>query len=546
MSGFLLCKMSRPFRVLITLLCMVFGLFTQAQTVTIGTGTSTQRYPLSTYYGFQRDASLYTAAEANIPAGGSVLSIAWNATVATSIATPVKIYLKSVPAATTTITAQNWATATTGATLVYNGTINSIPTGWNTVTLQNPYYYNGTENLMVLVETNYGGGGNGTSTGNSFTYSTSASKHMYLETDTTAPTGNGTVDGNRPNVQLTFGPPPSCLPPIGLTSGTITATSAPISWTAPSSTVGVGYDVYYSTTNIPPTATTVLNAANSVSTSGTGTTANLTGLTSDTFYYVWARAKCTATDNSAWEGGTRFYTSNYCTPVTSNQNSWISSFTSTTANTNMAYSSATANSAATFGYKNLMSSNNISIAKSSSNTVIPVSITAGGPTVGMAVWVDLNQNNIFDASEKLYATTAYTTTTSGATLTIPANTSVGTYRMRVLINYNNSAPTDPCLGFSRGEIIDYSLIVTAPLATNELSGTKNEIKVYPNPFTDILNISDVSNVRTVYVTDIAGRLVKTITHPESSVHLNELKQGIYLITFDMKDGSKQTFKAIKR
>jgi len=48
---------------------MVFGLFSQAQTVTIGTGTSTQRYPLSVYYGYQRDASLYTAAEINMPAG---------------------------------------------------------------------------------------------------------------------------------------------------------------------------------------------------------------------------------------------------------------------------------------------------------------------------------------------------------------------------------------------------------------------------------------------------------------------------------------------
>ncbi|SHL51546.1 Por secretion system C-terminal sorting domain-containing protein [Chryseobacterium carnipullorum] len=297
MSGFLLCKMSRPFRVLITLLCMVFGLFTQAQTVTIGTGTSTQRYPLSTYYGFQRDVSLYTAAEASIPAGGSVLSIAWNATVATSIATPVKIYLKSVPAATTTITAQNWATATTGATLVYNGTINSIPTGWNTITLQNPYYYNGTENLMVLVETSYGGGGNGTSTGNSFTYSSNASKHMYIEADTTAPAGNGTVDGNRPNVQLTFGPPPSCLPPLGLTSGTLTATTAPISWTAPSAVPAGGYDVYYSTTATAPTAAT---PPTQTVTTGTGVT--LSPLVPNTTYYVWIRSRCSATDQSTWVG----------------------------------------------------------------------------------------------------------------------------------------------------------------------------------------------------------------------------------------------------
>jgi hypothetical protein len=84
MSVFLLGKMSRPFKPLITMLCIVFGLLIQAQTVTIGTGTSTQRYPVGGYYGFERSASLYTASEINLSAGGSVLSVAWNATAATS------------------------------------------------------------------------------------------------------------------------------------------------------------------------------------------------------------------------------------------------------------------------------------------------------------------------------------------------------------------------------------------------------------------------------------------------------------------------------
>ncbi|WP_180277287.1 GEVED domain-containing protein [Chryseobacterium sp. 52] len=290
---------------------MVVGLFTQAQTVTIGTGTATQRYPLGTYYGFQRDASLYTAAEANIPAGGSVLSVAWNATVATSIATPVKIYLKSVPAATTAITAQSWPTAIAGATLVYNGTINSIPTGWNTVTLTSPFYYNGVENLMVLVETNYGGSGNGTTAGNSFTYSNNASKHMLLEVDNTAPTtATGTVDANRPNIQLTFGPPPSCIPPFGLTVGTVAPTSAPISWTAPSSAPAAGYEIYYSTSPTAPTPTTP--ASQTV----TGTSATLSPLVPVTTYYVWVRSKCSGTDQSTWIGSATVTTPPTCSAPT--------------------------------------------------------------------------------------------------------------------------------------------------------------------------------------------------------------------------------------
>lgn len=85
------------------------------------------------------------------------------------------------------------------------------------------------------------------------------------------------------------------------------------------------------------------------------------------------------------------------------------------------------------------------------------------------------------------------------------------------------------------------------LATNEVKDTaKNNIKVYPNPFSDVLNISDIANVKNVLVTDISGRLVKTIAKPDSSLYLGELKQGMYLITLEMKDGSKQTIKTIKK
>jgi len=86
---------------------------------------------------------------------------------------------------------------------------------------------------------------------------------------------------------------------------------------------------------------------------------------------------------------------------------------------------------------------------------------------------------------------------------------------------------------------------SACLGTSETSG-KEEIKVYPNPFKDVLNISDVNNVKSVSVMDIAGRLVKTFDKPDSTLHLGELNSGMYLVVLNMKDGSKQTIKAIKK
>lgn len=84
------------------------------------------------------------------------------------------------------------------------------------------------------------------------------------------------------------------------------------------------------------------------------------------------------------------------------------------------------------------------------------------------------------------------------------------------------------------------------LATSEATVANDEIKVYPNPFFDVLNISDISNVKNALVIDISGRLVKTIANPSSALQLGELKQGMYLVTLEMKDGSRQTFKVIKR
>ncbi|REC62601.1 hypothetical protein DRF65_09135 [Chryseobacterium pennae] len=310
MSGLLLCKMSRPFKVLIALLCMVVGLSIQAQTITIGTGTATQKYPLGVANGFERSASVYTAAEIAAAGGtaGSILSLGWNSTSTFNIGIPLKIYIKAVPA--TTLTAQNWAAATTGATLLYSGTVGLVPTGWYTVPLQLPFTYNGVDNLMVLVETNYGGSGTFT-TGAKLTYSSVPTGHMYIQGNTTAPTGNGTVTGNRPNIQMTFGTPPSCLsmPPGGvITAGTITATSAEIKWPAYVPVPALGYDVYYNTTNVPPGAGTAPNVTVPPATP----TATIGPLLPNTTYYVWVRARCSATDQSEWSASFAFATPATC------------------------------------------------------------------------------------------------------------------------------------------------------------------------------------------------------------------------------------------
>ncbi|MCI3937379.1 T9SS type A sorting domain-containing protein [Chryseobacterium aahli] len=92
--------------------------------------------------------------------------------------------------------------------------------------------------------------------------------------------------------------------------------------------------------------------------------------------------------------------------------------------------------------------------------------------------------------------------------------------------------------------------VTATVDSNCLSTSENEaknvIKVYPNPFSEVVNVTKPELVKSVRVSDLSGKLIETINQPESVLRLNDLSAGMYLLQLDMKDGSKQTIKVIKK
>lgn len=68
-------------------------------------------------------------------------------------------------------------------------------------------------------------------------------------------------------------------------------------------------------------------------------------------------------------------------------------------------------------------------------------------------------------------------------------------------------------------------ITKGVLGTSDVKPEKKNIKVYPNPFTDLINISDAANVKSISVSDLSGRLIKVIDNPGTSIHLGELRQG---------------------
>lgn len=173
----------------------------------IGDGRSTQRFPLGSYYGYERSAAVYTASEI----GGqniSISSVAWFATQNTTAAVPTKIYLKRTSA--NTLTADTWANMISDATLLYDDRQSGLVANtWNRFELNSTFNLAMGDNLLVLVERNYGGGGagsfGGSSDGGRIHSTLNYDTHLTWWADTSPPDGNNNgAPGLRPNLKLYY------------------------------------------------------------------------------------------------------------------------------------------------------------------------------------------------------------------------------------------------------------------------------------------------------------------------------------------------------
>ena len=330
---------------------------------------------------------------------------------------------------------------------------------------------------------------------------------------------------------------PSCLEPTQFTVTGYTLNSVSLSWQAPTPAPANGYTVYYSTTNTAPTASTVLNASNSVT--STTTTATVSGLTADTTYYFWIRSECGPTGTAVWVGPVNAYTG-YCQPAPSSVDD-IGITNVTFGNAPNIVNNTTGAEPTNYGnYSNMIGNVEAGVAT-------PVDITyETGYVYNTKIWVDLNNNLTFEASEELYsgASTSNNPTVLAASITIPAGTPVGNYRMRIGGTWD-VIPT-ACYTGAYGSFEDYTInVVAAQMSTTEVDG-KNAITLYPNPFTDFVTIDKASEVKAVTVFDVSGRMVKKVAKIEEKISTSDLQTGMYVFRIQMNDGSVKTVKAIKR
>ncbi len=439
-------------------------------------------------------------------------------------------------------------------------------------------------------------------------------------------------NGNFVDLTLNVIAPPSCVAPTNIQVSNVTHDSATVSWDASVTPPAMGYDVYYSITNTPPTATTVPQVLNAP-----GLSANITGLTPITTYYVWVRSHCGSADQSLW-------TSVPVTAITLCQPPAITGTTSSTSATPMCMNdtatlTATADAGAniiwydaptggnevgtgaTFTTPALTASTNYYVAASFGGTqsaaltnatstsgytqeaglffdasasfvlegvyVYPIGTGAGDVVIALQdgnvspavtlqtvtvnltgtaapyvkTYVPLNFNIVPGTNYKLMMMSR-----SGgvSSLIRESGSAWGTYPLTVpsvmsITNGNccsgNTTSTSyyyfydwqistKCEGARVAVAVDVN--TACSLSTSEISKDDQSVRVYPNPFTDVITISDAKNLKSVTVMDASGRMVKTIANPGAQIHLGELKSGLYLLNLRYADGNTTTVKVIKR
>lgn len=144
-------------------------------------------------------------------------------------------------------------------------------------------------------------------------------------------------------------------------------------------------------------------------------------------------------------------------------------------------------------------------------------------------------------------TAANQTTPVSATFEVPnaTDTYVGskTLKMRIALRYN-STQTTPCGTYTYGEVEDYAVMIPSTLAVSD-NALNTQVQVYPNPATDVLNVTKVSNNATYTIHSVSGQVVAKGKVADNKVTVSNLQKGVYIISVEDK-GNVSKVKFIKK
>lgn len=528
-----------PYVLCFTLL-LVIQVFRAQVTITIPSGNlqssvtpAEWRKPLGTYFGFERSAFIYTHSE--IGQFGTINSISFYCdTLNNPGNAPINIYLKEITsaafAAPSTV-----ATEESGAQLVYSGTlaVSSLVKGqWITFTLSNPFLHATANSVEVIVETNAGGSGNEINLAKGFYhYLTSIYAFQYWSADNTAPASIGTLSYKRPNVQFDMTLVTACSgsPNGGTTVSSVDTTCADVTLSLSGSTSATGL-TYQWEDSLSGGAWTAISGA-----SGSGL---VSSISADT----WFRCQVTCSSQSSYstikQVVMRNYLQCYC-------NSGLGGGCSNSAIDSVAIETTSlANASGCSTYIQYPAAGN-TCAQLASGQNYNLHTKFGGAVIA-SVWIDYDQNGMFDSLEwKQIITTALVDSDYVTVLSVPANAKTGLTLMRIRTRAagNQNSYDDACTNFGSGETEDYFIGINYDVSVSAQTKSQEPV-LYPNPANQLLYIKGAEG--TIEIVSLEGNVVmsKTVNPVNGimTIDVSDLSTGVYFLKTNL--GSPSSVKKL--
>jgi serine protease len=188
------------------------------------------------------------------------------------------------------------------------------------------------------------------------------------------------------------------------------------------------------------------------------------------------------------------------------------------------------------------------MADSASNITLTPAFPSFPITANWNVWVDWNQNGVFESSEMVI-----TASGSGAltrTITPPASADTGITRMRIAVA-GLQTPVE-CGDGGYGEVEDYCVrIKPRSFAGINEASVSSSIIIFPNPANNIINIQiGDEKYNKAELMDISGKTIQSISlqnHTELILmDIENISNGIYLIRLSGNQNSVTKKVVIKK
>lgn len=154
-----------------------------------------------------------------------------------------------------------------------------------------------------------------------------------------------------------------------------------------------------------------------------------------------------------------------------------------------------------------------------------------GNMMGVAIWIDFNNDTIFSNDEKIYSKYGYYTYRDS--IEFPITALPGLHRLRVRHEWGE-APNSPCDTLRGGETEDYTINIVQTTGMQKVHQS-DVFTLYPNPASDFVTLitnSTKSKDLEIKFYNKVGELIMTTN--QDHINVSDLSNGIYILVITSK------------